>query len=221
MSEQNKPSETAQGAIDTTQYVPKEEFEKVQSASKAEAERLKTELDQAKMSLLDPEYIEYLEAKKSRTAQNTARIPDGTDLSKLSPAQLLDLATSKAVELLETKAGERFRRIETAVSDLLAVAELQQVEGKYKDFNDYRDDVAKILEDSRSNLTIEQAYKLAKQNKAENEPEEKKAQTKKPAPSEKPTGSAPAEGFDRRSFKSKSEAADAAWEQVAPGRDTI
>ena len=219
MSDQNKSSESSAPAIDLTKYVPKEDFEKTQASLKEELGKMKVERDQAKMSLLDPEYISHLESKRVSAEKSAARIPDGTDLSRLSPQQLLDLAVSKAVEMVEGKVGERFRRNETAISDLLAVAELRAVEDRYKDFNDYRDDVAKLLEDPRSNLTIEQAYKLAKQNASEKAPA--KPETKKPASSEKPTGTTPADGFERAKFKSKVDAADAAWDAVAPGRDTI
>ena len=67
MSDPNaaKPGETAPAAIDITKYVPKEDFEKLTTDSKNAVDRLKGELDNAKLSLLDPEYIAYIESKKS------------------------------------------------------------------------------------------------------------------------------------------------------------
>lgn len=225
-SEQDKHGSEGQApAIDLTKYVPKEELEKAQSASKAETEKLRAELEQAKMSLLDPEYIAHLESRKGRESQPVRDASAGEiDIDSLTPKQLLQVAINQAVQATEERSAKRFSKIESALSDTLALLELRDVESKYKDFADYRNDVAKILEDPKSNLTIEQAYKLVKADRLS----QKEADTKEETPtrravtSEKPSNTVPAENMQRRSFKSSRDAADDAWDQVVgSGKDNL
>lgn len=218
----NTGSESQKATIDLTQYVPKGDYEKAQATSKTETEKLKSELEQAKMSLLDPEYISYLEAKKAKIEQGGKFEAPAGELEKMSPKELLQTAITKAVELVEAKTDSRFRRLEQSMSDTLGFLELQVVEKKHPDFGDYRDEVVKLLGDPKSQLTIEQAYLIAKAAKPAKEgTSEKSEATKKPS-GEKPTGSRPAESFQAKDFNNKSDAALDAWDQiVGAGKDTL
>jgi hypothetical protein len=214
---ENKPGEGA-AAVDLTKYVPKEDLEKASSSVK----ELEAKLEEAKMSLLDPEYISFLEQKKQAKLEKKlakTALPTDADLSKLTSAQVLSLSVEKAKEAIMTEIvpqyEEQLRRTQQTLSDVLAVLELQEVEKKYSDFSTYRDDTRKILETSTTPLTIEQAYKLAKANTFDG---------KAPAvsPAEKPTGSVPGNDMKPTSFKSKYDAAEDAWNRtVGPGKDII
>lgn len=226
MTVENKAGEAASPAIDLTKYVPKDEVEKAQTASKAEVDKLKSELDQAKMSLLDPELIAAMEDRKAKLDKSKAAVlPEGEiDVDKLTPKQLLNYALQKSVELVETRLDGRFRRSEQALSDVLAVLELKSVEEKYDDFGEYRTRIVELLEDPKSQLTIEQAYKLARSENPEASKggeKSKESGGKKPS-GEKPTGSAPATEFKPKEFKDKTAASLDAWDQVVgAGKDTL
>lgn len=226
MSElENKPSET--GAVDLTKYVPKEEAEKLGNSVK----ELEAKLDEAKLSLLDPEYIDFLESKKGARVEK--KIEKATNLSdrdieKLSSKQILELATERAKEAILSEVAPKYedalRKQGATLQDILAYIELGEVEKKYKDFDTYRDSTRKILETSRTQISIEQAYKQAKYDTLEKEgkltPKEEK-ELKTPA-SEKPTNSVPSDAMSKSTFKSAGEAAEDAWDRiVGTGKDTL
>lgn len=218
MSElENKPSET--GAVDTTKFVPKEEYEKLTGSVKD----LESKLDEAKLSLLDPDYIDFLESKKgARVEKKIEKAFDlsDKDIEKLSSKQILELSTQRAKEALINevlpKYEETIRRQGATLQDILAYIELGECEKKYKDFNEYKEDTRKVLETSRTQLTIEQAYKQAKLDKLEKEgkltPKEEK-ELKAPA-SEKPTSTVPGDTMSKSAFKNSGEAAEDAWDRI-------
>ena len=212
MPEQDKkPGEGAQtNAIDTTKLVPKEDFEKLSKESKEQVTTLQSELETAKLSLLDPEYIAFRESKKSKALAKEAKsISDELKDSNVTGNRVVELE-------------DRINRLSTAVEDLLALQELAVCEKKYSDFNDYRDSVRKTLEDSTTPLTIEQAYLLVKGSttKTDKTDAEKAAGAK--AGSEKPGSGVNAGSTQPTSFKDKKSAADAAWDEVVgAGKDTL
>jgi len=173
----------------------------------AEVIKLQEELDQAKLSLLDPKYIAFLETEKGsgKVIKDVSKeLKDG----KLSPER---------IEELETK----LNRVSVTMEQVLAVMELKEVEGKYKDFGDYRDDTTKVLETSATPLTIEQAYKIAKQNRKDEKSVEEKEKDVK-ASAEKPGSGGPREEDTPKTFKSKYDAADDAWDKVVgKGKDIL
>lgn len=183
------------------------EFQGKLTAKDSEVRKLQDELDNAKLSLLDPEYISFLETKKG-----SAKVID--DASR----QLKDgnLTPSKVAEL-----EAKLNRVSVTMEQVLAVMELKEVEGKYKDFNTYRDDTTKVLETSTTPLTIEQAYKIAKQNRKDNKTDEEK-EADINAGAEKPGGGGPREEDEPKVFKSKKEAGDDAWDKaIGKGKDSI
>lgn len=221
----NKPSEA--GAVDTSKFVPKEDYEKLSSSVKD----LEGKLDEAKLSLLDPDYIDFLESKKGQRVEK--KIEKATDLSdkdieKLSSKQILELATERAKEAILSEVAPKYeealKKQGATLQDILAYIELGEVEKKYKDFDTYRDDTRKILETSRTQLTIEQAYKQAKLDRLEKEgkltPKEEK-DLKTPS-SEKPTSSVPGDTMSKSAFKNAGEAAEDAWDRiVGSGKDSL
>jgi len=203
-----KPSEGGSPAIDLSKYIPKEDHEKALSSTKTEMEKLKQELDDAKLSLLDPEYISYLEQKKSGAERKEAKIE----------AKLADGDQSKS-EIAELR--RELSQVRQFQQDVAAVLELQAVEKKYEDFNDLRDDVKKVLESSSTALTIEQAYLLAKAKHIGEKSDEDKVKSAKTG-REKPGATVPAPSLEPTNFKDKRAAAEDAWDKiVGAGKDTL
>jgi hypothetical protein len=211
-------------AIDLTKYVPKEDFEKTSASVK----ELESKLDEAKLSLLQPEYLEFMESKRAgkvekKIESSIDKLLDSKDLDKLSPRQVLALSIEKAKEAVEAellpKYQDQMRKMGQSLSDVLAVLELQEVEKKHSDFGEYRDDIRKILETSATPLTIEQAYLLAKAGKGGSfTPNAPKA----PNPSEKPIGGTPPGSMVTKTFKTKQDAGEDAWNSVVgAGKDYI
>lgn len=209
------------GAIDLTKYVPKEDFEKTSATVKD----LEAKLDEAKLSLLSPEYLEFMESKKAgKVTQKVESAVDklltSADVDKLSNRQLLALAIDKATEAVKSEIlpayQNQMKQLGQSLSDVLAVLELQEVEKKYSDFNDYRDDTRKILETSTTPLTIEQAYIQAKAGKGGT------FKSNTPPPTEKPVGGTPPGSLGPKTFKNKNDAAEDAWNStVGAGKDYI
>jgi hypothetical protein len=214
-------------SVDTNKYVPKEEYEKLSGSVK----ELEAKLDEAKLSLLDPEYIAFLETKKGQQVEKKVekafRVSDA-EIERLSSKQLLELAVERAKEAvigeLSPDLEKRFKKYDMSLADIFSVFELQQCEKKYKDFDDFRGDVRKILESTQAQLTIEQAYKQAKferMSTKEEHPETTKVEPAKVS-SEKPTGTVPSETMQTKAFKNKTDAAEDAWNQViGAGRDSL
>jgi len=218
-----KPGETAPAAIDITKYVPKDDFEKLTTDSKTAVEKLRGELDQAKLSLLDPEYIAYLEKKKSPAATAASAIKD-EDIAKMTSKQILDLAVDRVRDELLPQYEQKIGRLNATLSDVLAMLELQEVMKAHDDFETYRDKTKEILESSPTPLTIEQAYLLAKVGsiKPTEETDDEKGRKVKSG-TEKPSGTIPRETITPKSFgKDKNAAANDAWDTVVgKGKETL
>jgi hypothetical protein len=213
-------------AANDEKSVPKEEYEKLAGSVKD----LESKLDEAKLSLLDPDYIEFLESKKGQRVEKAVKKSmDDVDTDNMTSKQILELATERAKEALMNEVMPRYeeaiKKQGTTIQDILAYIELGEVEKKYKDFNTYRDDTRKVLETSKTPLTIEQAYKQAKLDKLDAEgkltPKDEK-DLKTPTPSEKPTSTVPGDTMSKSAFKDPGEAAEDAWNRiVGSGKDNL
>lgn len=214
------------GEVDTSKFVPKEEYEKLGQSVK----ELETKLDEAKLNLLDPDYIDFLESKKgTKVEKKVKEAMSDVDINKLSSKQILEMATEKAKEALMEEVLPKYenalKKQGATIQDILAYIELGEVEKKHKDFDDYREDIKKILETSKTPLSIEQAYKLAKSDKHDKDnpvTEDDKTPEKKPTQSEKPTSTVPGSTLSKTAFKTPEEAADDAWNKtVGAGKDIL
>lgn len=224
MSELDKKA--SEQAVDQSKFVPKEEYEKLAGSVKD----LEGKLDEAKLSLLDADYIEFLETKRGAKVERVVKKAiEDADTENLTSKQLLALATEQAKEALMAevmpKYEEALKRQGGTIQDILAYIELGEAEKKYKDFADYKDDTRKVLETSKTQLTIEQAYKQAKMDRLEKEgkltPKDEK-ELKAPTSSEKPTSTVPGDTMSKSAFKNKEDAADDAWDRiVGSGKDTL
>lgn len=219
----NKPNEGAPNTatVDPNKFVPKEELDKVLNSKK----ELESKLDEAKLSLLDPEYIQFLESKKGKQAGKavTKAIDSITDddIEHLSSKQLLELAVSRSMEAVSSVYDAKLQTQANTISDLLAYIELQETQKQHPDFNDYRDRIKEIIGTSQAPLTYEQAYMIAKGEKPVEVTDEQKKKSAKTA-TEKPTNTVPAKEMQVKTFASKSAAAEDAWDQVVgASKDSI
>lgn len=167
-----------------TMYATKEDIEAVNIA----IQKVRKELDEVKWTLSLYERLESIDSAKPDREQDRAagcnspivdaRIrlnlkvppPDSVDINNLTPFQFLMLAIENAkaaiVEDVLPIYKQKIDEISRSLSDVLAVLELQDIEKKYSDFENYREATRKILETSKTPLTIEQAYLLAKKGNA-------------------------------------------------------
>ena len=92
------PSEGDKATPDLTKYVPKDEHEKTLTTVKD----LESKLEEAKLSLLDPDYISFLETKRGKKVEKkvekAVKEISEDDLDGLSSKDLLALSVEKAVE---------------------------------------------------------------------------------------------------------------------------
>ena len=171
------------------ELIPKAELETLKTTYEQSIADLQKKVSEAQSAILAPDYLEYLDAKKSL---NKGQKVEGNDEVKELRKQLAD-----------TRA---------ALAEVAAAQELETVIKAHPDFNDVRKDVQKILEESKTELTIEQAYLIAK---AQKPPAEKKPEEKKPEfGNEKPSGVYPVEGDSSKKFKNENDAAQAAANEV-------
>lgn len=181
--------------LDLNNYVPKEEYEKAVKAKDESLNGLKTELEEAKMKLLDEDYLNYLNSKTAKKAAKPApESSDGISLSELK-SELEDLRA----ELNLNK---------NTISQLYFDRELELTKRKYPDFDDYREDIQKILDISKGEKTFAEAYLIAKATK-DVESETKEPKKKSTFSSEKPTGVVPHKTVDKKEFKTQSESDEA------------
>lgn len=195
MSEEAKQGEqenqeTKEQEINLDDYVPKSEYESKIKDSEKSLESLKSELEQAKLQLLDPEYLKWREDKGRKGSKKET--PEGRKTEE--PQSLEEFEALK----------EEIQKTQDVLRELIAVQELDATKKRYPDFDEYREDIAKILE--QSNMTYEQAYFVAKQHKTEISESGDKTPTKKPQSTEKPTSTVPAKTLEKKDFKTREEA---------------
>ena len=193
MPEPNKEQEANE--VDLSNYVSKEEHEKAIKEADAKVVGLKKELDGKKLELLDPEYLEWRESKQGKQAV-------------------------KAMKAIEPKGGadDRVAQLEAKIEDLsesLNVTrqvaerlyfdrELELTKKDYPDFDEYKEDIEKILTASKAPITYKQAYLMAKDAKVRETPPDEK-EKKKPPQTEKPSNTIQAKALEKKEFKTESE----------------
>ena len=204
MSEEPKnPEESSE--INLEDYVPKEEHSKLLSEKDESITSLKNDLDSAKMQLLDQDYLDYLESKK-KPSQST-KPKDSKSTGKV------DEELQATIERLQ----DDLNKSNAALSDLAAENELRDVRARYNDFDDHKEDILKIIENSKTDLTFEQAYRLAKSYKSEKSAEGAEEGTKGKktiSATEKPSSTVPAKALETKEFKNQGEVDSATIESL-------
>lgn len=202
-------------AIDLSKYVPKDQ-----------ADQLKADLEKTKLELLSPEYLEFQETKRNKATPSVkAKVSEllGTlkpeEIESLSKRDLLEIAVARTSEKLTAELGKEFgarlAKLTDHMSGLTMYVELDRTKKAHSDFDDYKDDIDKILEKADRDLTFEEAYLQAKGAKASlpDKKDEKKEESK-PKGSEKPGGATPPDGALPQKFKDADAAGRAAFETV-------
>lgn len=211
----NPPATPAQ-----PETVSKQDFVRVQQ----QAEEAGRNLEVLRQQLADPEYLEYRQAKANSRA-NPAAPATPVNLQNMTLEQLQQLIVQGAAGAVQQVVKPIAERLEQAEAEL----ELDRVQRKYEDFDEFRDNVSQILKTSTNELTIEQAYLMAKATKPAADPAAPAA-TAPAAPAaprgnERPSASVPLDGDSAKTFKTPEAAGQAAWQEVAARRglsgDTI
>jgi len=204
--------------VDLSNYVPK-----------AEVSALQSELEKAKDQLLDPGYIDFLNQKKDvkSGADKKASVLFGElteeEIETLPKTKLLKLAEHRIGQTLTADVkkafGTRLAAIESALDNVGSYLELQEVKAEFPDFADFKDDVQKILEGAKNDMTIKQAIITAKHNRTvaaagEKDPKDPKSDEKPLKGGEKPGGSDAAADTEKGEFKTEEDAGKAAFATV-------
>lgn len=206
---------TAETAVDLTNYVPKGEFEKIQAQANESAKGLES----LKNQLLDKDYLEYLEARKSGNQQRQPQQQQALnkiDIKNLDMDSLVKLIQEHSLAVVSQAVGPQLQNLRGALTDVQAVLELDQVRGRYDDFDDYAKDVTSILERTQNDLTIEQAYLMVKGQSPAKDIDSGNNQQIKNAGSrnERPGSVVPLDGDTIKVFKNSNDAAQAAAAEV-------
>lgn len=191
--------------------------------------KLESENSQLKNKLLDDDYIAFLDSRK-RAAEpakpQLAKAPVNflgeeltqADIDKLTPSQILKLAQknlgSSIVDEIRNEFSNALANQNQAIETIVAHLELQQVKADNPDFDSFKDDVAKILQESTTSMTIADALDKARINRSRTAPAKTAAPAKSPASTEKPGTHPPSPSLQKKEYKNESEAAAAALEEV-------
>lgn len=192
---------TSEKSVDLSNYVPKDDHTKAVT----ERDSLKKALDDVSSKLTSSEYIEYLESKQK-----------GKEKANDAAKEALTPEVRTLIDSLTT----RLTNHEEVIFELLADREVALVEKTNPDFSDFREDVAKILDEaakSKENLSVAKALEIARGRKAVGKKDEKAKEPKEQSKgSEKPSSSVPASASSggSKDYKSATEAGNAAWETV-------
>lgn len=187
--------------------VPKADFDRV----RVQADEATKGLESLKAQLLDPNYLEYLEHKNAG-GQKPAAPTRPANLNSMSIDDLQKLIADSSMNAVRAALNPVYTRL----NEVQAKLELEDVRTKYADFDKHSDAVTGILQTSPNELTIEQAYIIAKANAPAEAPKEApKTPAKAPVASEKPGTTVPLSNDTVTSFKNPAQAGMAAWSEVA------
>lgn len=196
MSEQPQP-----------ETVPKAEFEQV----KSKAEEATRTMETLKNQLLDPEYLSYLESKRAPRAAAPSAPMQTVNMANMTLEQLQTMIRDGVANTVQ----EALKPFNTRLSDVMVKQELADAMKKFPDFDEYRGKITEVFQTSQNELTIEQAYHLAKSQSSMEAPKTETPKAKAPASNEKPSASVPVDGETMKAFKTPEAAGNAAWNEVA------
>lgn len=188
------PSKTSEP--DLTNYVPKGEYDKAIKDAEAKVAGLKKDLDTTKLELLDPDYLEWRETKQTKPAQ------------KVLAQQSKEGDRVAALESKIEQLSESLNVTRQVAERLYFDKELENTRRDYPDFDEYKEDVEKILTASKAPVTYKQAYLMAKDTRAraQNTDKETPKQTKEPPKTEKPSNTVQAKVLEKKDYKTVAEA---------------
>lgn len=201
-------TEESTSSIDLNNYIPKSEYEKLQ----AETAETRKGLESLKSQLLDKDYLDFLDSKRHASPSANTQGVTTADIRNMDTASLVKLVNDTVLATMNNALTPVFQAVNTRLTNMEAGQEASNVAATYDDFVDYRDDVAAILEKSPNDITIEQAYLMAKATRA---PEAAPtASVQQPQRSERPGTIIPLSGDTVKTFKTSEAAAMAAASEV-------
>lgn len=189
-----------------TETVPKTEFDQLQSKA-SEATRT---MEALKDQLLAPEYLSYLESRKAPKPAVTAP-GAAVSLANMTLEQLQSMLQQGIAATVQ----EALKPLTTRLNDVQVKQELAEVIERHDDFPKFREKVVEILQTSTNELTIEQAYLMAKAQAPVIPPAVNTPAVKAPSSNERPSANVPLDGESVNKYKNPDAAGTAAWSEVA------
>jgi hypothetical protein len=223
MPDDNEPKD-----INLDDYVPKTDHDKQVSEKDQTITQLQADLQKANQELLTPEYLEFLDSKKTpKPTQAQQKVAEGLedlstgDIDKMTNSQLVAHITRAVGEQSKAEKQELVKEIgnlRVALQSMSAEKELAEVRATYSDFDDYKDEIGRILKsEGGQNMTFEHAYRVAKslaQEKSDGKDDPKKPDAPSHKGVEKPGGGVPKDDLKPKEYKDEKEAGDAAYDAL-------
>jgi len=189
----------------------------------AELEKSKGELEDLRLEVLSPEYLDWLNSSKDDKGDKGDKKEDKGEkkdelsdeaLEKLTPKQILDLATKRAEDKFRGEMDD-LKKSSKADRDADTKREIDAFSRQHEDFKTYRPIMYGLsLDPKNANLTLGELYAKAKDHvkgiHTETSEADKKKQQK--SKSEKPGGAS--ESYDELKKLSPDEAAKKSLEEV-------
>lgn len=212
-----KGDEDSKGGDDTkgkeTDAVSKADHEKVIS----ELNQVKEELEDARMEVMTPEYLDYLDQKdkgKGKDKETPKKELSDDAIENLSKKELLELATANARKEFDGKLDAIKKDAESS-SKAERAREVAAFGRTKDDFAQYRPIMYGLsLDKKNADLSLQELYDLAKKHVKElnTEPTKEEKDKQRKMKTEKPGSSSASVDKDKK--YTPESAADEAWEET-------
>ena len=188
-------------------YVPKADYDKIVS----DQEKLKQDLEEVRLEVLTPDYLEYLQGGKKKAEDKPAPKGDEPDFSKMSPGEIYKRAKEDALKDADAK-SDGLRKEFSTKSEQLTQREYEAFARTHEDFGKFKYIMHGIsLEPKNANMSLQELYDSAKVYvKGLGPTDEDKKKSGKSA-SEKPGGSSSSQQKDKK--YTPESAAEEAWNE--------
>lgn len=197
--------------------VSKEDYDKVV----AESGKLKQDLEDLRMEILTPEYLEFLGDKDKGKGKDGGKKPPATDdtisddkFEKMSKKEIFEAAKTAATKEMEDKI-EGYKKADKDASDAATAREIAAFARAHDDYSTYRPIMYGLsLDPKNKDMTLQELYDMAKGHvkRIHTEPSEEEKARQKKLKGEKPGGAS--KTFEELKMLSKEEAAKEALAEV-------
>jgi len=191
--------------------VSKADYEKALS----DLSTLKEELEDARMEVMTPEYLSFLDQKeKGKDKEPDDKLPADDELENLPKKKILELAEERAIKKMQKEINELKSGFESS-SKAERAREVAAFARQHDDFETYKPIMYGLsLDKKNADLGLSELYEKAKKHVKElnTEPTEDEKNKQRKQKGEKPGGSSASTEKDKK--YTPEQAADEAWEEV-------
>lgn len=216
--EQNKDNKDNNSQVDTS----KEELASI----KAENEKYKRDLEDIRMEVMTPEYLEFLNSKGTKKEEPRKESNAGDDPYKnLSPRQIAEKIKEELKQEMKAEVKKEVLDDVKAEKQADINKEVQSFSKKHEDFELYRPTMYGLsLDPKNKDLSLSELYEEAKAHvkRIHNPPTQKEKETSRRSTNEKPSGSNSGSFKNTNPDKDKNpqEIANEVWDEVV-GKDGL